>query len=242
MREFDSNFENALRRAFANDERGPCPSDEGLVAFYEGRLSSDEAAKVGAHLERCGVCDALVYRLRRPDIGIAATSEQKNRIRQRVFSEKRSVRDSIKNLLKSPLPGYAFAAAFAAILAFRIAIPQENKEQTAFGDAVELELTQVRGADGAHGGASTRGKRYLILRFFVPVDPAKQYWVSLDGKPANECSSYDRLGNFRLVIPAKSLPATTNALHRLDIEERSQQSVLQSWQFQFTLSENHGDR
>ena len=39
---------------------GPCPDEETLATFAEGRLSSREASTLGTHTESCAACRRVV--------------------------------------------------------------------------------------------------------------------------------------------------------------------------------------
>jgi hypothetical protein len=44
-------------------QRGPCPSEQDLLAFHLGTLSGEILEKVADHLEGCPSCEAAVDRL-----------------------------------------------------------------------------------------------------------------------------------------------------------------------------------
>lgn len=235
VREFDPEFEKVLRRAFDNAKREACPSEDELVAYYEGRLGDADASKVSRHIESCGLCDGLILCLRRPDHGTMPGPAAEDRIRLRVFSQRTGFGARLGRVLRSPLPGYALAAAFA--LAWIPGIWREPRQASnPFGDAKEIDLAQTRGPEASAPPASAyRSHRFLVIKFFVAIDTSKQYWVSLDGGPFVKCASDDALGNFRLVLALNALAPTLNNTHRIDVEERSLTHTEKTWNFTFAL-------
>lgn len=197
-------FDKALERGFAalRARRGPCPPAEKLGGLAAGELAADEAQAVREHVALCGACDAMLVRLR--GFEGAAREEREERIRRKVFPRRRGGR-----LLA--MAGYAIAAG-VAIGAYLGVIPRRAVDPPGPAwDAVEtLDLNLVRGAPAT--APARASSRYVVLSFFVDIRPDLGYEAALDGGPPKRITSYDRVGNFHLVVDRRLLGAGRHVL------------------------------
>jgi hypothetical protein len=164
------------------EERGPCPSAEELLAFLEGRLESEDAARVGEHVDACGVCDLALVRVR------AALADPAGR----GMSAWRRMSD----LLRNPLLAYGVAAllCYPAYVGIRShpepKIEIQPKAGTPPGTALEppvlsvpsFSLDVVRGAGREAQLPAVRlhdQDKFFLLQFFVPMKADHRYSVEI---------------------------------------------------------------
>lgn len=232
MSENDSRFEDAIRRAFDSLPFTPCPSDEQLVKFYEGKLSDADCALVLAHLDHCGACDALMLRLRQPDLGIPATQEVKARLRLRVLGGNPSPVSRLRAFFASPIIAYSLcAAALLAMLTVSLARPRTATRSADWGNAAVIELDRTRTGVLTAPPNPLAGARTAILKFFVPVDPTCEYWGKLDDGSSKKLDPSDNLGNFNVAVDSDLLRSSR---HTFVVEERTGSSVTKTWHFTFS--------
>lgn len=206
-------LDKALERGFAGmrARRGPCPTAEKLGGLAAGELAADEAEAVREHAALCGVCDALLVRLRNFDE--AALQEDANRDRGKMFPRRPSG-------TMAAWAGYAIAAG-VAIGAYLGVIPRRGGERPRPAwDVVEtLDLNRVRGEQVA--STTSASTRLVVLSFFVDIRPDLGYEAALDGGAAQRITSYDKVGNFHLVVDRRLLGAGRHVLKVREGETRT---------------------
>jgi hypothetical protein len=213
-------FDKALERGFAGmrARRGPCPVAGRLAGFASRELPADEAASIREHVAVCGACDAMLIRLRRFEeakAGDFPVDAREERIRARVFPRWRAGK------WVAGMAGYA-AAAGVLVCWYLGFLPARSVERAAPSwEAVEtIDLNRVRGdATPPSGRASSQ---YVILSFFVDIRPDLPYEAVLDGGERKSVASYDRLGNFRLVVDRRLLGP---GRHVLAVREANSRAV-----------------
>lgn len=207
-REFDKDLESGF--AGMRARRGSCPPAEDLGRLAAGELTTEEARAVRGHVAICGVCDAILVRLRRFEEPVPAGPP----IRRTEFSRRRSGR-------LMTWAGFAIAAG-VAIGAYLGVIPRRGAERPGPAwDVVDtIDLNRDRSAEPTSTmGASTR---LVVLLFFVDIRPDLTYEGALDGGAAQRIASYDQKGNFHLVVDRHQLSA---GRHVLKVTEEGTRTV-----------------
>jgi hypothetical protein len=216
----DPEFEKALERGFADmrARRSPCPLAEKLAALASGDLPEAEAESIRAHVALCGVCDAMLVRLRHFEeakAGDFPVEAREERMRAKVFRARWWTRGGFAAL------GYAVAAG-ALVCGYLGWLPQRNVERAVPSwEAVEsIDLNRVRGGGAPLGLRSS--SPYAILSFFVDIRPDLHYEALLDGGEAKSITSHDGLGNFHLVVDRRLL---SPGRHVLTVREANVRTV-----------------
>jgi hypothetical protein len=163
-------------------QRGSCPSAEELVAFLEGRLGSEDSARVGEHVDACGVCDLALMRVK------AAVADPAGR--------GMSAWRRLSDLFGNPLVAYGLAAllCYPAYVGIRShpepKVEIQPKAGTPPGTALEppvlsvpsFSLDVVRGA-GREAQLPVvlldDQNKFFLLQFFVPMKADHQYSVEI---------------------------------------------------------------
>ena len=209
-------------------QRGSCPSAEELVAFLEGRLESEDSARVGEHVDACGVCDLALMRVRAAEPAGRGMSAWRR----------------VSDLFRNPLLGYGVAAALCCAIALatlivvvipgrRVASPTLPAPLTIAGESVPtINLNLSRGTEGLHVPLGA-GDRFVLLSFLIDIHPAFHYSASLDGGTAREVMSDDGKGNFALLFSRNLL---NPGKHRLIVTEINPGNGKNERSIEFTFS------
>ncbi len=152
-------------------ERGPCPSSEELLAFFEERLTAPDAFRVRNHVEACGLCDLVLGRLANTD---GHALEPTNDWRR------------IWRYLWNPAVAYGLVALllFPAYLGLRQRLsPRVFEESTSPAISIpSFSLDSQRGAGIAAQAHVVRLKdqdKSFILEFFVPMSTDRHYFAEI---------------------------------------------------------------
>lgn len=163
-------------------ERGPCPSAEELMAFLEGRLESEDSARVSEHVDACGVCDLALTRVR------AALADPAGR---RTSASRR-----MSDLFWNPMVAYGLAAllcypAYVGIRSHRkenveiqpkAGTPPEPVAEPAVLSVPSFSLDAVRGTGREAQLPVVRlhdPNKFFLLQFLAPMKPDHQYSVEI---------------------------------------------------------------
>ncbi len=212
----ERSFSDLVRRGVRDlrEQRGPCPSSEELVAFYEGRLPADAAARVRDHVEACGLCDVQLGRLERA-----------------AEPPRRALPEAIWVFLRKPVVPYALVA-LLSFPAYRGLVHRAKdvekrpdpaatqRPDSAFGVAPipSFSLDTVRSDSQVQKSSLIRlsgDERFFLLSFFVPIKASPTYHyevVVVRGDetavvPAQALRDCDGAGNcFLLCNPALFSP------------------------------------
>lgn len=207
----DEEFDQVLRRQFrtVRAQRGECPAIEVLTRFSFGDSPQAEAEEVREHLAKCGLCDALLHRMKGFPESAAGTAAWAPRFL--VY-------------LKSPVLGYVLAAAliYPAYRGLRPPppAPPVQPQPAAVEAPPGLSLNDVRGAAGGTAAATAEG--HFLIHFALPVSADKRYRATIraaDGKvivAGLPIRSWDSLGNFSLLCRAADFPS---GKYSVEIEE-----------------------
>lgn len=179
----------------------PCPPAEQLARFASGDLPADEAASIRAHVALCGACDAMLLRLRKFEEAKKSDSPvdaQEERMRAKVFPARRGPSVAVA------VAGYAVAAG-VLVCGYLGVLPKRNAERAAppWEAAGSIDLNRVRG--GLAPPVAKISSPFVVLSFFVDIRPDLRYQAVLDGGQAKRVTSYDGVGNFRLVVDRRLL-------------------------------------
>lgn len=189
-------FAESLRGGFTElrDRRGACPSPEELVAFFESRLPVEDASRVQAHIEACGLCDVALGRLK------GGGADNPNR----------SALESVWAFVRSPIVAYCLAA-LLLYPAYRGAVPGRNAISSPVPaeilpkSAPRFSLDAVRSDSNPRAIRVSQDQDLFILSFLISVRSGFHYSAVIGdstGKPIAQLPAIipsDDLGNSSLV-------------------------------------------
>ena len=211
----DEDFDRDVRQRFRTlrAQRGECPTIEVLTRFSFGDSPEREAEDVRAHVSVCGLCDALLFRMK----GFPATASETTAPRMRLF-----------DYLRSPALGYVLAAALAypAYIGLRPSPPFSPPlppQPAAVEAPPGLSLNEVRG--GTSGDAAAVAGDHFLIHFALPVSAHRQYRATVRGADGKEIvadlpiRSWDSLGNFSLVCRAADFPPGKYSVEVEELDE-----------------------
>ncbi len=179
-------------------ERGSCPESHVLVAYQEGALAPEEAAKIRAHADLCGICQASLQVVeawqaarRGEEVGEAPDWQIiRGDLRKRVLAfasaggKPRNAFARFASGLRGLLWRPAVAYIIALILlypAYRGLFPRQPIEypkvegppvpiSAGTAATITLERHDVRGVEARPNVVRpAAGDRYVALQFFVPI-------------------------------------------------------------------------
>jgi hypothetical protein len=232
MSEGEREFEQSVREAFdrIRAQRGSCPSGEELSAYLNGTLAEDRRLTVEAHIECCGVCDAISTRVASfEDTGASHAEsiweEGEPRIRAVVMPR---AGPGWRRKLLHPVLAYAVAAVALGLVILRPEPTGLTRQPAspAWQTVKTLDLNLVR--SGKPAPALGPSDEWLIIAFFVPITVGRTYTASIDGGLPQSIQSYDDRGNFHLLCDRTQFGAGP---HRLIIRE-SETSAMFEFEFQ----------
>jgi hypothetical protein len=210
-REFEQWLRPRLRALGA--QRGSCPPAEALVDFEAGELPAEQAEAVRRHIERCGVCDALLVRLRESEshFGVNPEVAGAGRARENLVSRWRRV-------FLHPAAGYALGtiAVVAVLLLPRQSVSEPPRSEPELVAPVEVvDLTRVRAGSMR---AVVPADHAAVLSFFVAIHPDRRYTASLDSQKSVPIESHDGHGNFRIYCDARHLSRGNHQLLVIELD------------------------
>jgi len=195
----------------AGKAKGECPGTESLAKFLGGELTAEDSARIISHAASCGVCDALLERMKRFDDPVA-WEDADRRIAPR-FGRFPGGPDSFGlSVLRRPWFAYAVVA-LLIYPAYRGLVPKQVAKEPPLAQPVRpvgldsakvLQLDATRSA-GTNGIVLTGKDKVFILSFFVPIRAGQRYSAEIVNQERRvvvaqpEISSHDGLGNFYLV-------------------------------------------
>ncbi len=210
----DDEFDRALRRRLwtVRAQRGECPAIEVLTRFSFGDSPEAEAEEVRAHVARCGLCDALLYRMKDFPATAGAYGAPKRRLVE---------------YLRSPALGYVLALALV-YPAYRglkpsPSVPPVPSRPAAVEAPPGLSLNAVRGETG--GPAATMAGDHFLIHFALPVSARRQYRATIRAADGKEIvaglpiRSWDSFGNFSLLCRASDFPSGSYSVEVEELEE-----------------------
>jgi hypothetical protein len=211
------------------EQRGPCPSSEELVVFFEGRFEPERAARVRSHIEACGLCDVALGRL-----------EAAKQTPARAYWK------SVFGFLGRPLFAYAVVL-FLLFPAYRGITSSRSARYTADifplpVSAQEFILDSVRGVRSTPTVKLVPGRDVFILSFLVPIRPEFRYSaeiVNAGAAPVSRISELfadDDVGHCRLICSRRIFQT---GMYTLAVSERTPQGDLtgRKFAFQFVVEE-----
>jgi len=180
----DDDLDRIVRQKLAplRQERGECPSSELLNRYALGDLNPEEQRSVSQHVARCGVCDAILFRMRDFE-----------------------TRPQRKWIGWPAALGYALAAVLAipAYRGLRSSPPPAELPQV-------IDLDGVRGVNDPVRVTPPGG--LFVLHFFFSPKPGMEYRATLrrsDGSwvgPVLALQSWDGQGSYAVLCRETEFP------------------------------------
>ena len=236
----DDRWQDRLRAVAKT--KGECPDTDQLVSFLTGELAAEDSEKITRHVAACGVCDALLERMRGFD-DPEAWLDADRRLTERFHSFLNMQQRSVFSVLRPSRIAYLIVL-LLLYPAYRGLVPALAKHQTwpppapplpALESAKILRLDTTRGASVSTMVLTERDKVF-ILSFFVPIKTDLRYSAAIEDGLAKiiatptEISSYDSQGNFYLICDRHLF---TGGQYVLVVKEFGRDS--REFRFPFTL-------
>jgi hypothetical protein len=234
--------ENWMQRSLraVGKTKGDCLATEVLAKFLGAELSAEDSAAVVRHVASCGVCDALLERMRQFDNSDAWQGVDR-RLAQRFETFLSGQRLSVFSVLLRPW--FAYVIVLLLIYPAYLGLVRRPTMRTdapllparPLESAKILQLDAARGAAGREINLTGRDK-VLILSFFVPVRTSRQYSAEITDRKGvviaahPEITSYDSNGNFYLVCDRHLF---TGGQYTLTVKESG--GTKREFQFPFAL-------
>lgn len=218
--EFSAEVQDAFRQMRLR--RSPCPDSAQLEAFQRNALSAAEAEPIRLHVSECGICDAVLERLKHYDRAERSVSAGVLRRAASWLFLSPAVAWLVVLLLvypayvglhpitPAPQPGPATAGH-----ATEARLPAVRHELAGLISAKTFDLRQVRGKTGA-GARRVElqpEERAFILSFWLEIKDGERYTASIaapDGRPIitnQQALPNDKIGNFFLVCDRRLFPS-----------------------------------
>jgi len=195
----DEQFDEMLRLEFGalRAEREACPGPETLSRYCFGELGEADTAQVKAHIGQCGICDAILYRMKD-------------------FGPHRETHSGWRKAWTHPALGYLLALllVYPAYQGLRPVVPPVQS-QSAVEAPTGLSLDVTRGLTEAVVVAQGD---HFFLHFFLP-GRARETYLALVRDAKGQIigsevplKSWDGQGNFLLFCRSADFPAGQYAL------------------------------
>ena len=202
-REFAELLAPGIRELRAN--RGPCPSSEELLAFYENRSAKEDVARLQAHVGACGLCDVRLGRLDRTgELRPPSIWE-----RARVFVSRPAFAYTLAALLS--IPAYLGLVHMAGISpSSRASVAPEPPSTSNIASIRSLSLDVSRAVESPPEIVLSADDALFVLSFFLPIHTSPQrYEMQVVGPggaavlPAKALTKCDTAGNCALLCDAR---------------------------------------
>ncbi len=216
-----------------------CPDEDTFVRFLSGNLRDEENERLERHLTQCGICEALVERMRAFDEPLepgpewpAVAARLQTRFSASLQREKTTAgkprRFGLGEIFWNPIAAYVLAAAliypaYLGVFRHQPALKAESSPPPRLENTRVLQLDSSRSATSVTVGGEIRDEHFLALLFFVPIREGFRYSVTIanwDGKTVAgplEAHSYDGIGHFEVVYPLSELPTGQYVLHVTEV-------------------------